>query len=282
MFTERVIDAGAVRVRVMSGPENGPGVLFLHGVSRTGRDFVPVFPAFLNSWQIHALDHRGHGKSGRVAGAYRITDYVGDAAAVVRALPGPVVLVGHSLGAVTAAGVAGVEPGRVRAIVLEDPPSEAFMARLDRTLYYAQFAAVQKLAGQDRPIADLARALADIPLPQPTGGTVRLGDLRDPTALRFSARGLPDLDPGIFDPLLTKSWFRGYDEDVTWRAIRCPVLLLRGEEARGGMLPAPDADRMALAIPDCTRVDVAGVGHLIHWLATETWVRLTLGFVESL
>ncbi|WP_439625549.1 alpha/beta fold hydrolase [Gemmata sp.] len=282
MFTERFIDTGEVRVRVLSGPGDGPPVLFLHGISRCGRDFAPLFPHLAGSWHVHALDHRGHGRSGRVPGGYRVVDYVRDAAAVVRALPEPVVLFGHSLGAVTAAGVAAAEPDRVRGVVLEDPPGSSFLARLDRTMYHPQFAAAQRLAGQNRPVADLARDLANTPLPQPNGGTARLGDFRDAAMIRFAARCLPDVDPGVFDPLLGGSWLDGYDEEAIWRGTPCPVLLLRGEEARGGMLPRPDADRMTAALADCTRVDVPGAGHLIHWLSTEACVRLTLSFLESL
>jgi pimeloyl-ACP methyl ester carboxylesterase len=281
MFTERFIDTGECRIRIRSGPDDGPPLLFLHGVSRIGRDFAPLFPALGGSWQAQTVDHRGHGRSSQVAGAYRVTDYVRDAAAVVRDLLTPVILFGHSLGAVTAAAVAAAEPDRVRAVILEDPPSKPFMAKLRSTPYHGQFAAVQKLAGQNRPIADIARDLANIPLPQPNGTVARLGDFRDPTMLRFSARCLPSLDPAVFDPVLNGTWFDGYDENAIWKAIKCPVLLLRGEEARGGMLPVADADRMAKTIADCSRVDVPGAGHLIHWLATEECVRLTLGFLES-
>lgn len=282
MLTERFIDTGETHVYVLSGPDEGPPILFLHGVSRIGRDFAPLFPVLAHSWKVQAIDHRGHGKSGRVPGGYRITDYVRDAAAIVHTFHTPVVLFGHSLGAVTAAAVAAAEPDRVRAVILEDPPSAAFMGNLDRTSYFPQFTAVQKIAGQNRRVSEIARDLANIALPQPTGKTARLGDFRDASMLRFSARCLPDLDPGVFDPLLDGSWFDGYDEHAIWKAIKCPVLLLRGEEARGGMLPANDANRMAATIADCTRVDVPGVGHLIHWLATEACVRLVLGFLESL
>lgn len=282
MFSERFIDTGEVRVRMLSGQDDGPPVLFLHGVSRTARDFAPLFPSLLGSWHVHALDHRGHGQTLRTPGAYRVLDYARDAVAAVRSLTEPVILYGHSLGAVVAAAVAASEPDLVRAAVLEDPPSVGFFSKIDRTPYLTQFTEVRKLAGQNRPVADIARDLAAILLPQPNGTSVRLGSLRDPTALRFSARCLTELDPAVFDPVLDGSWFRDYQQDAIWPAIECPVLLLRGEEARGGMFPAGDADHMAATIPDCTRVDVPGVGHLIHWLATETCVRLTLGFLESL
>jgi pimeloyl-ACP methyl ester carboxylesterase len=282
MFTEQFLDTGELRVRVATGSDDGPPVLFLHGVSRAGRDFAPLFPAMAGSWQVSAIDHRGHGGSDRAHRAYRIADYARDAAAVVRSLGKPVVIYGHSLGAVTAAAVAAAEPTLVRAVVLEDPPSAAFIAHLDRTPYYSQFTAVRKLAGIDRPVNEIARDLADIQLTQPGVAAVRLGDVRDATAIRFSARWLPLLDRTVFDPILDGSWFRGYDEDAIWKAIQCPVLLLRGEEARGGMLPAIDADRLCAAVADCCRVDVPGVGHQIHWLATDACVRLTLGFLESL
>ena len=86
----------------------------------------------------------------------------------------------------------------------------------------------------------------------------------------------------MYDPVLDGSWLRDYDEDSIWKEIKCPVLLLRGKESLGGMFPAADADRMAAAITDCTRVDLPAVGHLIHWLAIEECVRLMLGFLESL
>lgn len=281
MFTERFIDTGEVRIRVAADPDDGPPVLFLHGVTRIGRDFAPLFPVLADSWQLLVPDHRGHGESGRATGAYRVVDYVRDAVAVVRSLTKPAILFGHSLGAVTAAAVAAAEPERVRAIILEDPPSAAFIGNLKGTAYHAQFAEVRKLAGQNRPVADITRDLGNITLPQPNGTTVRFGDLRDATMLRFTAKCLPDIDPTVLDPILDGSWFDGYDEHAIWPAIQCPVLLLRGEELRGGMLPAACADRMAKTIRDCSRVDVPGVGHLIHWLATERCVQLVLGFLES-
>ena len=170
----------------------------------------------------------------------------------------------------------------MRAVILEDPPSAAYLANLRNTPYFAQFTEVKKLAGQNRPIRDIAQSLSNILLPQPNGPPVRMGALRVPTDMRYVASCLRDVDPGVYDPVLDGSWMRGYDEAAIWKAIKCPALLMRGEEARGGMFPTADADRMAATIADCTRVDVPGGGHLLHWLSIETCVRLTLGFLESL
>ena len=42
---------------------------------------------------------------------------------------------------------------------------------------------------------------------------------------------------------------------------------------------AAEAERL---IPDCSRVRLTGAGHLIHWLQTESLLRLVLSFLESL
>jgi len=80
----------------------------------------------------------------------------------------------------------------------------------------------------------------------------------------------------------TGPWMEGFDIDVLSRGVKCPALLLRGNEQLGGMLPKADGSELASRIADCTIVDVQSAGHLLHWMATETVVRLTMGFLESL
>ena len=48
---------------------SGPRILFLHGLGRCGRDFVPLMPWLANR-RVTFLDHRGHGQSARADGAY--------------------------------------------------------------------------------------------------------------------------------------------------------------------------------------------------------------------
>jgi pimeloyl-ACP methyl ester carboxylesterase len=48
------------------------------------------------------------------------------------------------------------------------------------------------------------------------------------------------------------------------------------------MLPPADTDALAAALPDCYRVSLPGVGHLIHWQAPEATLRLLHAFLASL
>jgi pimeloyl-ACP methyl ester carboxylesterase len=282
MFTQSFRDVGSVMLNVAVGPANGPPLVLLHGVLRCWRDFAPLWPALLPRWQIHAIDLRGHGQSGRSPNGYRVTDHAGDGIALVRQLPGSVVLFGHSLGALVAAAVASSLPDRVRAIILEDPPSRSFLADVRGSIWYSLWTGMQRLAERKgRPTSELARDLAELRVPA-GGGEVRLGDIRDPTSLRFSARCLEQVDPAVMTPLLEDRWLEGYDSEQIWRGVRCPALILRGDEQQGGMLSRAAADEMAASMADALVVDVPGAGHLIHWQQPEATARLCLGFLESL
>lgn len=282
MFTEFDLTDGPVSLHVLAGPASGPPLVLLHGVGRRGIDFLPVVSALATRWHLHLIDHRGHGGSGRAPGRYRVADHVEDALTVINWLGRPAVLFGQSLGALVAAGAAAARPELVQAVILEDPPSFGFLARLPETGYYPTFLAMRRLAGSNRPVADVARELGETLVPGPGGAPVKLSTLRDGPALRFIGRCLADVDGEVFTPALEGRWLDGYDEVGVWRGVTCPALLLRGDPAAGGMLPAADVDTMIALIPDLTRVDVAGVGHLIHGTAPELTARHVLNFLESL
>jgi pimeloyl-ACP methyl ester carboxylesterase len=281
MFTERSIPGAGLNLA--RGPATGPPLLLLHGVTRCWRDFAPLLPALACRHQVFGLDFRGHGRSERRPGRYRVADYLEDATAVVRGeLPAPAILYGHSLGAMVALATAAAIPDRVRAVVLEDPPAAGVAADIRNSPFLSLFQGMHALAGDRRPVAEVARDLGEVRVPAPDGGTIRLADVRDGSNLRFGARCLKDVDPGVLAALLGERWVEVADLEGWVRSIACPVLLLRADEAYGGMLSRRDGEGMAGRMADCILVDLPGTGHLAHWLATEAVLRLTLGFLESL
>jgi len=284
MLVERSVNVNGQSLNVAVSDSAGPPLLLLHGIGRRWQDWAPLLPALSQRWQIHGLDLRGHGQSARAPGHYLLDDYVADAVGYINGhLNEPVVVCGHSLGALTAARVAAEAPQRVRAIVLEDPPGPEWVAHVGHTAYGPMFVGLQKLAGKDLSVQEVARVLADFTIALPGGkGTVRVGDIRDAASIRFAARCLREVDPAVFDPLLEGRLLEGIDFAAALRGIRCPTLLLCADEAAGGMLPPAEATRMAGAIGDCTRVDLPGVTHLIHWMEIEKTVQFVLGFLESL
>ncbi len=282
MFVPLTIPVNDLSLHVAGGPLGGDPLILLHGVSRSSRDFAPLFPALASRWQVLALDQRGHGQSSR-AKTYFVRDYAVDVVEILLSRPTfrPAVIYGHSLGALVAVCVAARCPESVRAIILEDPPTPNMIAEIKRTSFYSHFSAMQKIAGSKLPTSELARELAEVRLPT-AAGEVRLGDLRDGVSLRLVARCLQDVDPAVYDPLLAGRWLEGVDWMETIRAVRCPVLLLAADEKAGGMLSRSAVDEMQQNVADIISLPHPGIGHLIHWQATETCLRHTLGFLESL
>ncbi len=284
MFTEQFYESDGIRLNYASGPASGPPLLFLHGVTRRWQDFLLLAPTLAARWHVHALDLRGHGRSSRTPGAYLLTDYARDAEAFVSAtIHEPALVYGHSLGALAAVALAAQAPKLVRALVLEEPPAIALIPHIRQTPFYAMFAGMQRLAGDPRPVREIASELADIRIPAAgTAGGKRLGELRDATSLRFLAKCLQDMDPEAFTPLLEGRLLHGCDLEALLSQVACPTLILRGDDTAGGMLSKDHAEKLASALADCTVIDVPDAGHLIHWIRAEVTLRYVVGFIESL
>src|SRR4051812_7500346 len=261
---ERKIEAGEVTLNVAVSASSRPPMALLHGVVRRWQDFLPIMPSLALRWQLWAVDLRGHGLSAR-APRYLVVDYVRDIVHLVREhWREPGVLVGHSLGAMVAAAVAAELPDHVRAIVLEDPPFETLGDNIRSTPFFAQFAGMHLYAGSGRSVSDLARELAELRIATPLNPEpVRMGDVRDSTSLRFTARALRDLDPAVLQPIVAGQWLNGYDHESILRRLTMPSLMLRGDERMGGMLTRASADRACQLTADCTVIDLP-TGHHIH------------------
>lgn len=110
--------------RALSGlafdPAQPPRVVVLHGAGLNAHSFDPMLLAL--DVPALALDLPGHGRSDWRADAdYRPDHLAIDVATALEMLaPDPVVLLGHSLGGLTAAFVAAARPELVRALVIVD------------------------------------------------------------------------------------------------------------------------------------------------------------------
>lgn len=242
----------------------GPVLLLLHGVTRCGADWEPLLPALAENWQVFALDQRGHGESPR-ADRYFVIDYVADAVRFVREEIGePIILFGHSLGAMVASAVAAELPDRVRGIILEDPPFHTMGNRIAGTAWQAQFREMQEIARHGGSVETITDALAEIRLPASGGGFQRLGDLRDRTSLAWSAQCLARLDPEVLTPVIEGHWLDGYDFPDVLSRVRCPAFLLHADPNAGGALTHTDAEAVVATISDCRHIRFPGCGHNLH------------------
>jgi pimeloyl-ACP methyl ester carboxylesterase len=283
MWQQHRFTAGKHSLKTATGPPSGDPMLLLHGVLRCWQDYLPLLPSLSHFWQVHALDFRGHGQSTWVDGQYRVVNYAQDAVAALRSIGRPTVVYGHSLGAMVAAAAAAECPELVRAVVLEDPPFETLGKRIGETSFHRYFKDVREIARRGGSADQLFEQLCELRIVTPGDGQgIRLADLRDATSIRFSATCLTNVDPKLLDPLVDGTWLDGYDLPSILNKMRCPVLLLQGDTASGGMLYDEDAVRLQRELANCTRIRFPGVGHLIHWTETEATLRYLSGFLGSL
>jgi pimeloyl-ACP methyl ester carboxylesterase len=259
-------------------------LLMLHGVGRSGRTFSSIAMMLPERWRVRTLDFRGHGHSDRAGDRYRIADYVNDAIAALEHIGRPTVVYGHSLGSLVAAAVASRRPNLVSAVILEDPPSPGFWAQLENTFYLPTFAAMARWAGRrDMSTKDVAAGFgAEILKTYPDGRVLRISDVRDPVNLRFAGWCLRHMDPSVMQAILEDRWPMGFDFDEIFHSIPCPALLLRGDVAKGGMLPESDAESLQKHVADLTRVDLLNAGHLLHWQVRSEVAQNVSAWLETI
>jgi pimeloyl-ACP methyl ester carboxylesterase len=283
MYRESLVRAGSIQLNLMVSDAAAPSLLLLHGVIRCWQTFLPLVPHLDGRWQVHGLDLPGHGKSERLAGGYLVVDYVRAVAELVRAhFPQPLVVYGHSLGAMVTAGIAAELGDRVRALILEDPPLDTMASRIRETWLHGYFSGLAAHAGSTLPAARLTRELANLVTVDPrTGHSQRLGDVRDAAQLRFMASCLKQLDPAVLRPVLEARWLAGFDWPQVFSRIACPLLVMQADEAAGGMLMDADAAQAASLAADCTLVKLRGCGHNMHVGRTQDVANIVHAFLEG-
>src|SRR5215471_18623922 len=121
-WTTGVSEANGVEIHYVRTGGPKPPLVLLHGLMGNGACWTPLARALEGEYDVLMPDARGHGKSSTPPRGYRYDDHASDVMALIRSLglASPIVL-GHSMGGMTAAVVASQVAGVVRAVILVDP-----------------------------------------------------------------------------------------------------------------------------------------------------------------
>ncbi len=283
MFHERQVAGADGALRLAEGPAGGPHLLFLHGVGRCWQDFTGLLTDLCSRWHVLAIDMRGHGRSDRTPGMYLVRDYLRDVVTLCQQLDDPLVIYGHSLGAMVAGAAAAMLGAQVQGTILEDPPYALFAEGAGESPFHALFSVMRNVSGSHLSVSELAAQLGEVRLPTPAAPEgARLGDLRDVTSIRFGAASLKRVDPAVWDPVLAGAWLEGLDYQKLLRQIQCPTLVLQGNVELGGMVSLEAGRELEQMISDCYRLYWEDAGHLIHNLLPERTLRVVREFLDSL
>lgn len=273
-WTEGSVDADGVDIHyVRTGDGTMPPVVLIHGFTDNGRCWTRVARALEPAADLVMVDARNHGASATAVGSS--ADMADDVAAVVVKLGlGPLAVVGHSLGANTAAELAVRHPTLVKQLVLEDPP-------------WRQSAGLKTNGSEGAGVADPG----DIVASRRAGLRAFIESFTGLSSDEIIAagRGQHPLwhEAEFADWAMAKTQVRAEAiESITshpWPELvprlLCPTLLVHGEVELGGIVgPALAADVAALNELVCVGA-VEGAGHNIRREAFESYMDVVRSFL---
>lgn len=270
-FRDGTIMADGLALHYLDWGEAGrPPLLLLHGLSANAHTWDDYARELRGRFQVLALDQRGHGDSAwSPEAAYSTFDFMADLAVCADALGlPPLTIIGSSMGGRNALAYAACYPDRVARLVVVDigpardpeaPPTPPDPNREEAPMTFASF---------DEAVAWMQQIY-------PT---------RSPELCRhrvyYNTRVLPDGRLGWkWDPALYARMRTGEDLWPLMPEVRCPTLLLRGEQST--VLTRRTAERMVATLPRCRLVEVPEVGHNIFTDRPDVFQRVVDAFLAE-
>jgi pimeloyl-ACP methyl ester carboxylesterase len=115
-------EANGINIHYLRTGGAKPPLVLLHGLMGGGACWSPVARSLEAEYDVVMPDARGHGSSSAPLHGYRYEDHAADVVGLIQSLElDAPILLGHSMGGMTAALAASQAPDVIRAVVLVDP-----------------------------------------------------------------------------------------------------------------------------------------------------------------
>ncbi len=247
-----------------------PPIILLHGATDNGLCWTTTAEFLAEKYDVIMLDAQGHGKSDRLTPDTTFENFAQQVAALVEGLKleNPVIM-GHSMGADTAATTAVMYPDLPKAIILEDPP----WALPERNPEKAAEADKNFKLGTQWLVKLRQLKLEDI-----VKESQKL-DPQWPEAERLPwAKAKLQFDDTLFEHVVINT--KSYDETVP--KIKCPTLLIIAEHGAVSKNDAENAARIWKAKAPFQWVQIKGATHNIRRDNLPDYKAAVLNFLKAL
>ncbi len=259
------ISCNGTRLHYQHADEGGrPAVVLVHGITDSGLCWTPVARLLQNSYTVIMPDARGHGNSAAPEHGYSYPVLAEDLACVVRELQiAPAVIVGHSMGAMTAALMAAEHPALVLALVLEDPPwrkeTPSPQERAQRAADYRE-AIVAMHAATDEALLQRNRESSPI-----WSEAERIPWVASKRQVQPQIVEILRLPPPRWPEMAAK--------------IQAPTMLITADPELGAIVTPDVADEAVSLLSDGLAVRIGGAGHNIRREAFGAYMAAVKDFV---
>ena len=238
-------------------PANPRVLVCVHGLTRQGRDFDFLAQALAAEYRVVCPDVVGRGRSDwhAVKADYALPNYVNDMVTLIARIGvGEVHWVGTSMGGLIGMILASLPGSPVTRLVLNDVGPVVTAQSLRR---------LQEYVGKAPPFRDIAEAESYIRTVSAPFGPLSDKQWRHLTEHEIRPRegGGVELnyDPGIAEPFRSTPLVANVDLWSIYEAIRCPVLVMRGEQS--DLLTHEVWQEMQQRGPRARGAQVPSVGH---------------------
>lgn len=239
---------------------DGPAMLLVHGLAGYSGEWRRSAELLRAAHHVFALDQRGHGDSDPCPGDVSRAAFIADCVEAIRQIAaGRVMLVGQSMGAITAMLTAAEHPELVSGLVMiEGAPTGPEVYDPDPE---AAHAIRESLAAWPVPFAEerAAREFFASKGFDPDAWTAGLQRRGDGLWPRWQ---LEPMVACMADLAARNYW-------AVWESLQCPVLIVMGQN---GMFSRSVGEEMVARLPSASLVRIARGGHDVHLDAAGAWV----------
>jgi pimeloyl-ACP methyl ester carboxylesterase len=269
-YTDGYLKLDDVRIHYYRTGGKKPSFILLHGAMDNGLCWTPVAEWLTEKYDVIMPDAQGHGLSDRLSKdfTFKTLAQLTAGLSLGLGLTRPIIL-GHSMGADTAATIAVEYPSLAKAIILEDPP----WMTMD-----SPEAVDEEKAGQRDAFMKSFAEIGKQPLKKIITEGRKLNPGWSEEELKPWAESKRQFDPDLFKkPLLN---VRSYEELVP--EIKCPTLLIIADAGIVSKNTAENAAKLWKSKLPFKWVQIKGAGHNIRREQFKAFKDAISGFLKNL
>lgn len=259
-WTDGHCRANGINLHYLRTGGDKPAVLMLHGLMGSGACWTPLARTLADDYDVVMPDARGHGQSGAPPSGYGYEDQARDVIGLIAGLGlSAPILVGHSMGGMTAAVVASTAGRTIRGLALLDPTF------LDPPRQQEVFESEVMAQHRQLLARDANEVLVELRSRHPDRARELVGLLAD-ARLQTSIHAFQVLTPP--NP----------DYRQLLRTIEVPILMLVGD---AGVVSRDTATGLQRIHPQLQVEPIPNAGHGIHYDQPERVAAVLRSFLDS-